>query len=109
MSEEQFESDALPGRRLVAIAALVLAIMAVAVAWSVHLDGRGATQLGPSPAPAAHAAIESELLSGADAPAAVRTRQDRLAGYAWVDRAHGIVAIPIDQAMTLYVQREHSR
>jgi len=109
MSEERFESDALPGWRLLAIAAVVVVIMVVAVAWSVHLDGHGAAQLGPAPAPAARAAIESDLLSGADAPARVRAQQARLAGYAWVDQAHGIVAIPIEQAITLYVQREGSR
>jgi len=105
MTQDRFENDALPGWRLVGISGMVVLIMVVAVAWSVHLDGHGVAQLGPAPAPSARAAIEADLISAADAPAVVRAQQARLSQYAWVDRAHGIVAIPIDQAIELYLLR----
>lgn len=35
----------------------------------------------------------------------VRASQaDRIAHYAWIDRAHGVVALPIERAMELSVQ-----
>jgi len=36
----------------------------------------------------------------------LRAREDAvLNGYGWIDRAHGVVRIPIDRAMELFVER----
>jgi hypothetical protein len=44
-----------------------------------------------------------------DLPAFHREKQQLLHEYAWVDRAHGVVRIPIQRAMALLVERKGTR
>jgi len=44
-----------------------------------------------------------------DFPAFHREKLKLLEDYAWVDRAHGVVRIPIERAMTLLVERQSRR
>lgn len=88
-----------------AIAAMVLAVVATVLLW---LDGRdrapgGARLDGPT-------VIDREPRGLDSAPqpqlqAARARKMQRLQGLGWVDEAHGIAHIPIDDAMALMVAR----
>jgi hypothetical protein len=75
--------------------ALVLALSFVAIA--VFYPG---SRHGPSDAPRlATAKPRLEIDPAADLAAFRAQQQQALGSYGWVDRAHGVVRIPIDQAM----------
>jgi hypothetical protein len=80
---------------LVAGLAIVLLLSGVAILWiyasALH---------GPSDAPRAATATPQLQIDPAQDLAAYRAAQQReLTTYAWIDRAHGRVRIPIDRAM----------
>jgi hypothetical protein len=75
--------------------ALVLVLSIVGVAL-IYPNSRH----GPSDAPRlVTAKPRPEIDPGADLAAFRAQQQSELGGYGWVDRAHGVVRIPIDRAM----------
>jgi hypothetical protein len=75
--------------------AMVLALSIVGVAL-IYPSARH----GPSDAPRLETAKPRLEIDPATDLAAFRAQQQReLGSYGWVDRAHGVVRIPIDQAM----------
>jgi hypothetical protein len=74
-------------------AVLVLSIVAIAFIYP-------GSRHGPSDAPRlVTAKPRLEIDPAADLSAFRARQQGELAGYGWVDRARGVVRIPIDQAM----------
>jgi hypothetical protein len=59
---------------------------------------------GPATTEAA-AAQPAGLFGRHDAPPATRQLPERLREYGWVDRAQGLVHIPIERAKQLYLER----
>jgi hypothetical protein len=96
-------SDA--GGRLVASIALGVAIFLAAtpvvlgVVWPLarHPPVTGDERLPPEPRLEIHPRATLADLRARE--------QTRLAGYGWVDRAHGVTHIPIDRAEALLAQR----
>jgi hypothetical protein len=75
--------------------AVVLALSIIAIALIYP-----SSQNGPSDAPRLLTAKPRLEIDPATDLAAFRAQQQsELGGYGWIDRAHGIVRIPIDQAM----------
>jgi len=100
------EPDA-PSLRTLGIGAGVIVVM-VALAIGVAL---GIVRTGPPvsaalPPPTAVAAPRLQPTPEADIAAYRRDQEALLHGYAWVDRAHGIVRMPIEQAMALLASRQ---
>lgn len=113
------EEDLVPGKRVMAVLVAVLVITAggVLTAWLIA-DCRGKA-LGPEPVATPLEGMQRipEDINGMElvlfdepAPAYVqRARQEpRLRAYGWVSREAGVVHIPIERAMELYV-RQRSR
>ena len=103
------EPDA-PALRGIGIGAgAILGMVLVAVVVAVLLVR--ATTPPPSPATPPPFRGETRLSAApqADIAAFRRDKERLLREYAWVDRAHGIVRIPIEQAMALLVARQARR
>jgi hypothetical protein len=74
-------------------AVLALSIVAIALIYP-------GSRHGPSDAPRLVTAKPRLEIDPATDLAAFRAQQQReLGGYGWIDRAHGVVRIPIDRAM----------
>jgi hypothetical protein len=63
----------------------------------------GPRELAPSDAPAAQ---PSGMFGRHDLPLPTRQLPERLREYGWVDRAQGVVHIPIERAKRLYLERK---
>lgn len=87
--------------------AAVLGMVVVAVIVAV-LVVRGLTPERGASRPVVSAAPEPPLqvTPERDFPAYQREKRALLHEYAWVDRAHGVVRIPIERAMDLLVERQ---
>ena len=104
------EPDAPRVRALVIGAATILGVVIATVIAAVlivqGLTPQRAIPHGftvPRAAPALQAAPERDF------PAFHREKLKLLEDYAWVDRAHGVVRIPIERAMTLLVEQQSGR
>jgi hypothetical protein len=105
------EPDVVSSRAVLAVLAGTLAATAVgvAVAWLLARDGPagGASEPGHP----------SEVSAMETTPFAIRAQglEDRarasgwLASYGWIDRRAGLVHIPIERAIDLYIQRRAAR
>jgi hypothetical protein len=87
---------------LAILGVIVIAIIASYLLVNAFAPPRAALQLPPLVvgAPRLQASPEG------DRAAFERDKRSDLHEYAWVDRAHGVVRIPIEQAVTLLVQRQ---
>ena len=95
-----------PSLRGIAIGAgVIVAAVAVAIGAAFALVIMGPHGMPPS-APAAPALQASPQ---ADIEAYRQEKAALLAGYGWVDRAHGIVRMPIEQAMATLASRQPQR
>ncbi len=108
--ELRHEPDAVDARRIALGAAGLLAVVAGCIAVSALLMNVYARGYGRAPAriptalpPTAGVALEPDAIA-----ALARFRKEKsalLEGYAWVDRAHGVVRIPIEEAMRIVASR----
>lgn len=90
------------GGLLVAISGVLLS------GWRRSLPVAQGVIAAPAPAPEV-SNVRSELFRGPGAGQVLKAQQrDQLSRYRWVDRAHGIVGVPIDVAIEL-VAEEPSR
>ena len=99
-------------RRVIAVGvgSLVVFALGVLATWLL-LEARTRKLLPPGTPPAppvATGAIKIGIVhqnlfehAGADAELLLAPLRDRLGTYGWIDRAHGIIHIPIERAMEL--------
>jgi hypothetical protein len=117
MKVEQ-EDDLLAGRALTALGvAVVLIVIGAGFGVSCLVVGRERT-LRPSgafperllPRPSEHSAIEQDSF---ERPSRAKRQHEReakvLGSYGWTDRGRGLVRIPIDRAIDLYVAEANRR
>lgn len=108
------EPDRLPFLRLLTVLGLAVMIMVVLCLWALAnwrsvLHQRRPDKLRAErslPAPRERQGVEEGIFS-LTAPA-LRLRQQQeahLSGFGWVDRAQGVVQIPINDAIDLAVKR----
>lgn len=97
---DRLEPDSTRPRLLLAIAGMVLVLLVIvcsAVLWFYTAEVPARTPIVPRKFPAPHL-----LQNETDELHRVESEQRaRLSGYRWVDRAQGIVSIPIDEAMRM--------
>jgi hypothetical protein len=108
------ETADIDGRRVwntagILAATIVLAgVMAAgAIAISARLVGRPLAPINPPPTQ-----MPSPPLLSAPALDLRALRAEKhalLSHYAWIDRAHGVVRIPIERAMSLLIERNETR
>jgi hypothetical protein len=108
MDEPAEAEDVLPARKILVITLVVVSatIALCVVAWLLLLAREGALRpsgrfpeeaLGPPQGSAG-------LFARPDArPGLPAEQRERLDGYGWVDREHGVVRIPIERAIDLVV------
>jgi hypothetical protein len=89
------------------VAKIAAGLAAVIIAVPLHLLVGFPHAVGDRPEPPnlAPPAPRLQYNEFADLAALRRVEQDRLETYGWVDRDHGVVHIPIEQAMRLTAQR----
>jgi hypothetical protein len=97
--------DAVDVRRVIVAAAALVAVIALCIAASVLL-GRHFSRGNMPP----HALPPTSITALQPDPVAdlARFRAEKAAmlqGYRWIDRAHGVAHIPIDEAMRIVAQR----
>jgi hypothetical protein len=104
------EDDVVPGARVLAVLAGVVVVGALLILWAWatlrarehHLRPSGAfpeAHLGP---PRTVSGVREHMFSAQREADAARARaRAELGRYAWVDRARGEIAIPIERAMEL--------
>lgn len=107
--------DLVPTRAIVIVAVLVVLVTMLASlvpAWmlarrnELHLDAPRRAALAPV-APREIDLVDQTLLESRDATLSARAKQQRrLEEYGFVDRANGIVHIPIERAMELFLQEQ---
>jgi len=91
-----------PSLRTLALAAGgVVAMIALALAAALGIVKTGPSVSSIPRAPGDGAAPRLQAVPEADIVAYRREKEALLHGYAWVDRSHGIVRIPIERAMAL--------
>jgi hypothetical protein len=99
------EPDAVDGRRVVAVAAALVALVALSViAAALVTRGLARHYARPPAATSALPATDGPPLEPDPAATLARFRAEKhalLHGYGWVDRAHGVAHIPIDEAMRI--------
>jgi hypothetical protein len=108
------EREAVATRVIVRIAVLAVVVIVLAIIVSDRLLLRDSLQLRGSPPPRTASAVMAprvigivdQTLTSRPGGGIVQKEDEKLAlrGYAWVDRAHGVVRIPIDRAISLYVE-----
>jgi hypothetical protein len=89
----------------------VLSVLSVVAAWLVLVPSPGALDRGLPRPPAAFgepAHIETAPFAGIPAPVSRAAARARLARYGWVDRPAGIVHVPIERAMELYLAAQQA-
>lgn len=94
------------------VATLVTIALGTLVAWAIEVAGPATHDLAAPAAPAAPAevsAMERTLFDEAAQGLDSHDQAERaLATYGWVDRARGIVHIPIDVAIDLVISRQEA-
>jgi hypothetical protein len=89
-----------PSLRTLAIgAAVVIVMIVIAIGASLGIITTGSEVRVTPAAPTGTPTPRLQPAPEADIAAYRREKEALLHGYAWVDRAHGIVRIPIEQAM----------
>lgn len=116
--EVQQEDDLLAGRAISVVGAVLVAIV-IGTGFSVAgMLARHERELRPSgvfpearlPRPTERSAIEQHSFAGESQAMRQRAREQAvLDSYGWVDRERGIVRIPIERAIELYVAEEGRR
>jgi len=100
------KSDAPLNIILVGLAGLAALMIFTAVAARVALRLISGSSRGPAPAVAALPPSPRLQTDGmADIRALREQETETLENYGWVDRAHGVVRIPIERAMELTAER----
>jgi hypothetical protein len=99
MSTLHQERDDIAARPLLLSTVVVLAAIALSLGVVALLDGGRTTQIDKQ-TPAASPFPSSQP---------IRSERDRLRPYGWVDRAHGVVHVPIDVAAKLYLEERARR
>ncbi len=101
---EAYSAQGIAVRPVAAVAAGIVAVIGVALVAARFVAGGIAE---PAVTPGAVRTTEPALQAHpASDLAAYRAEKERvLESYGWVDREHGIVRIPIERAMALYVQQ----
>ncbi|HTZ74821.1 MAG TPA: hypothetical protein VMB47_12940 [Candidatus Aquilonibacter sp.] len=89
--------------------AVLLAVTLVAMRYTFHIL-KGVTPLGPAASPFANTRQipEGPLLQAhphEDLVTFCSEQRQQVNGYAWINKAGGIVQIPIDQAMNIVLQK----
>ena len=116
--EVEQEEDLLAGRIITAVAAFAIAISFALCGWAYLLMRSNERHIRPSLSfperllggPVEVSAVEQEPFArGAAADRDRRAAQHRLASYGWVDRDKGLVHIPIERAIDLYLERGGGR
>lgn len=102
----QHEPNAVDARRVCMAAGALVGVIALCIAASLLLAHAYARVYGRAPARAAQALPATRGVPLQPDPAAdlARFRAEKealLQGYAWVDRSHGIVRIPVEDAMRI--------
>ena len=99
--------------RVAIVAALVIVAAVVVSDFLLRRDALGlAAPVSPSTRPAAQAprviGIVDQTLTSGPGDGLVLNERKRLdlGHYGWVDRAHGLARIPIEEAMSIYVSRQ---
>jgi hypothetical protein len=112
------EDDAIPGRRVLVIAAVAVVVALAGVAGSTLLlraetgGVRAAPESTPRPAPGLRriANVEqTDILTSRDGLDLRDRQRGELSRATWVDRDGGIATLPIDQAMDLVIRAEAQR
>ena len=108
------ESDTVPVREIAIVGAgvVVVTVLAVLVARGLAGDtplSAGAIDRAPPPAPdVSH--MERSLFAAESQGFADHARDDvHLSSYGWIDRERGIVHVPIDVAIEIYLARRGDR
>lgn len=100
------EPDLVPGRPILAVVAGAIAATALGVAIAWRLADCGGPRPHPATMPAEVSAVETTLFGErAQGIEDHRAAEAWLSSYGWVDRERGIVHIPIDAAIDLYLRR----
>jgi Tfp pilus assembly protein PilN len=102
------EREVLPSRRLLAIlsfGALVIVLVAVIVLW--ELPRRASIETaGVTGAPLHIGTLQETLLADVHTTRDEQQRERaQLQRYEWVDKSHGVIAVPIDRAMDLLLDQ----
>lgn len=95
------EPDTLSLRALAIGAAAVATMVALAIGAALLVVKAGPRAEAAGPPPRATNPPGLQPAPATDIEAYRREKHALLSGYAWVDRAHGIVRIPIEDAMSL--------
>jgi hypothetical protein len=114
--EVRQEEDLLPGRMITLAALFAVVLTLILAAWARTLLGSTERELRPSgkfperslPAPNEVSAIEQHVFTAAATEGAGQKQaaERRLSSYGWVDRGRGVVHVPIERAIDLYVAEE---
>jgi len=113
------EPDRIPtrGSLLVMAGASAIVVASVLGSWAFltpwraeHPDATSiagfALRTRAATGPAAIGGIRQTLIEGAGESPRVARQRARLASYGWVDRAHGVVHVPIERAMELVLAEQ---
>lgn len=101
-------AEDLPVGRAVAVGVASLVIFGIAIAWAGSILRERSREILPSGVPAIGSemgreeiGIVNQRMFDVDRRVELTFRRDRerLASYGWVDRANGVVHVPIDEAM----------
>jgi hypothetical protein len=94
---------------LVGGAAILGVVIATVIAAVLIVQGLASPRGVPQGSTLRSAAPALQPDPERDFPAFHQEKLELLESYAWVDRAHGVVRIPIERAMTLLVEQQSSR
>jgi hypothetical protein len=108
------EREAVATRVIVRVAVVAVVVIVLAIIVSDRLLLRDTLKLRGSPPPLTTVmaprviGIVDQTLTSRPGGGIVQKEDEKLAlrRYAWVDRAHGLVRIPIDRAISLYVENQ---
>lgn len=113
-SEVHTYHEVLPRRLILKVLAVVV-ILTVALCFlaygllRVAETGQTVTATPPTQMPATVAGVRQEMFDLAwPRPTRVQTEGRLLEGYRWIDRDAGLIAIPVEEAMKLFVQRSQA-
>lgn len=98
--ERRDAPPALVAKIAAGLAAVIIAVPLLLLVGFPHAVGKR-----PKPPQLAPPVPRLQYDEFADLAALRRVEQDRLETYGWVDRDHGVVHIPIEEAMRLIAQR----
>ncbi len=100
------EDDRINGARTSLVIVVAFVIGAAAIGAVLGLMGGKARAQAPPVTPPPAPRLEQKPIEASAPGLELRARkQKELSRYAWVDREHGVVAIPIETAMQLVVER----